>query len=149
MYKEFAFSVCDGRALKNDIHIETSSAFDIPIIRSLYESEKINKDIYILCNGFKREGYIQGIVDLIKDGFTNVIPILDNVNELQEMKKPCRVKNLKWYRIASEEENLMQSFFISRLGIRSATYHGFLKTPFVKPQCRVEITPFLYQYRNS
>ncbi|HRH34589.1 MAG TPA: arginine decarboxylase, partial [Catalimonadaceae bacterium] len=41
-------------ALKNDIHIETSSAYDIPIIMELHKRGLVNKDTYILCNGYKR-----------------------------------------------------------------------------------------------
>ena len=74
-------------ALKNDIHLETSSAFDITIIKKLYMDGMIDKSIYILCNGFKRENYIEGIVDLWKDGFVNVIPILDNIQELPLYEK--------------------------------------------------------------
>src|SRR5690606_28191715 len=50
-------------ALKNDIHIETSSTFDIPIIRKLHEQGKIKKDVFVICNGFKRERYKQNISD--------------------------------------------------------------------------------------
>lgn len=38
-------------ALKNDIHLETSSSYDIAIIKELYQREKISKDTYIICNG--------------------------------------------------------------------------------------------------
>ncbi|HMT28221.1 MAG TPA: arginine decarboxylase, partial [Bacteroidia bacterium] len=72
--KSSHFSFVLEEALKNDIHLETSSAFDIPIIRNLQENGKVTKDIYILCNGFKKSAYTQNIVDLLEDGFTNVIP---------------------------------------------------------------------------
>ncbi len=39
-------------ALKNDIHIETSSAFDIDIVENLKENGKINDNTYVICNGF-------------------------------------------------------------------------------------------------
>jgi arginine decarboxylase len=51
--KSSHYSFVTEEALKNDIHLETSSAYDIPIIRSLFERGKINKDTYIICNGFK------------------------------------------------------------------------------------------------
>ena len=53
-------------ALKNDIHIETSSAFDIDIIESLERDGKIDKETYIICNGFKREQYITNIAQVNK-----------------------------------------------------------------------------------
>src|SRR3954462_14150906 len=59
--KSSHFSFVMEEALKNDIHIETSSAFDIPIIRSLYETGKIDKTRYIICNGYKRPAYTQYI----------------------------------------------------------------------------------------
>jgi len=68
--------------LKHDVHLETSSAFDIPLILSLYKEKKIDKDVYIICNGYKRPQYIQYISELINNGFVNVVPILDNMNEL-------------------------------------------------------------------
>ena len=49
--KSSHFSFIMEEALKNeDVHIETSSAFDIPIVRSLHEKGKISKDTHILCN---------------------------------------------------------------------------------------------------
>ena len=65
-------------ALKNDINLETSSAYDIHIIRALYEAGLMNKDIYIICNGFKRPQYVENIADLINDGFINTIPVAKN-----------------------------------------------------------------------
>ena len=45
--------------MKNDIHLETSSAYDIHIINALYDSGIIDKDRYIICNGFKRPQYVE------------------------------------------------------------------------------------------
>ena len=69
-------------ALKNDIHMETSSAFDINIINNLISEGLINKESHILCNGFKRDAYIDGIADLINRGYHNCIPIIDNYEEI-------------------------------------------------------------------
>jgi arginine decarboxylase len=65
-------------ALTNDIHIETSSAFDIDIVKNLKKEGKITNNTYVLCNGFKREQYINNIADLINEGHMNCIPIIDN-----------------------------------------------------------------------
>ena len=80
--KSSHFSFVMEEVLKNGAHIETSSAFDINIIETLYEQELVNKETFILCNGFKRPMYVENIQNLIKRGFTNVIPILDNIFEL-------------------------------------------------------------------
>jgi arginine decarboxylase len=117
--KSSHFSFVLHEALKNDIHLETSSAYDIPIIRSLLNDKKIDKSIYIICNGFKRPQYIDGIAGLINDGFENVIPILDNKNELANYEKKIkgRKKVKVGIRIAAEEEPNFE-FYTSRLGIR-------------------------------
>ncbi len=115
--KSSYFSFVIEEALKNDINIETSSAFDIPIIDRLYESGKINTDTYIVCNGFKKPLYMQYICELINSGFHNTIPVLDNKNELEYYEKNIKVKSKIGIRIAAEEEPSFQ-FYTSRLGFR-------------------------------
>ena len=90
--KSSHFSFVLEEALKNeDVHVETSSAFDIPIVRSLYEKGKVTKDTYILCNGFKLPLYTKYISELLNDGFQNCVPILDEMGEFEEYEK--NVKN--------------------------------------------------------
>ena len=103
-------------ALKNDIHIETSSAFDIDIIKSLKKNGKLNDNAYVLCNGFKRDKYIENIVSLIDGGHKNCIPIIDNFEELNLLLDETRSKFKVGIRIASEEEPKFE-FYTSRLGI--------------------------------
>lgn len=103
-------------ALKNDIHIETSSAFDINIVEKLYEEGKISKQTYIICNGFKREAYIDNIARIINNGFENVIPIIDNISELDQLEEKVHKTVSVGIRIASEEEPKFE-FYTSRLGI--------------------------------
>ena len=62
----FAFVL--EEALKNDIHIETSSAFDINLIEELYSQGLVNKDKWIICNGFKKKSYVDNVAGLINDG---------------------------------------------------------------------------------
>ncbi|MFC2102097.1 arginine decarboxylase [Bacteroidota bacterium] len=114
--KSSHFSFVMEEALKNDIHIETSSAFDIQIIEDLHERGLLDSDRYIVCNGFKREGYIENIANLIKNGFANTVPILDNLEEIDAYESiPGKMK--LGIRIASEEEPKFD-FYTSRLGIR-------------------------------
>ncbi len=103
-------------ALKNDIHIETSSAYDIHIIDQLYKEKKITKSTYIICNGFKRDAYIENIARLINTGFKNTIPIIDNYKELDRLEDLIDVPFEVGIRIASEEEPKFE-FYTSRLGI--------------------------------
>ena len=81
--KSSHFSFVLEEAMKNDIHLETSSAYDIHIINALYDGGIIDKDRYIICNGFKRPQYVENIAQLVNDGFSNTIPVLDNKEELE------------------------------------------------------------------
>jgi arginine decarboxylase len=69
-------------ALTNNINIETSSAFDIDIVKALKKEGKITNKTYVLSNGFKREQYITNIADLINGGHKNAIPIIDTMKKL-------------------------------------------------------------------
>ena len=105
-----------NEALKNDIHIETSSAFDINIVEELKKEGSIKDDTYVLCNGFKRSQYIQNIARLINQGHKNCIPIIDNYEELSLLEESIDDTFQVGIRIASEEEPKFE-FYTSRLGI--------------------------------
>ena len=115
--KSSHYSFILHEALKNDIHIETSSAYDIPIVEKLIAEGRLAKDSYILCNGFKRGKYIDYIARLINTGHPNTIPIIDNEDEIdylcQAIDRPFEIG----IRIASEEEPKF-TFYTSRLGIK-------------------------------
>ncbi|MBR9861010.1 arginine decarboxylase [bacterium] len=103
-------------ALKNDVHIETSSAFDLDIILKLEKDGLIDKSKYIICNGFKTNLYVDKIIQLIEMGFDNLYVILDNTREL-DLIKDRTDKTIKiGIRIAAEEEPKFE-FYTSRLGI--------------------------------
>lgn len=103
-------------ALKNDIHIETSSAFDMHIVKSLKKAGKITDKTYVICNGFKRAEYITNIAELINTGHKNCMPIIDNYEELGLLMEATDTKFKIGIRIASEEEPKFE-FYTSRLGI--------------------------------
>ncbi|AGA78721.1 diaminopimelate decarboxylase [Echinicola vietnamensis] len=115
--KSSHFSFVLDEALKNDIHIETSSTFDIPLVRSLYEKGKITKDTHIVCNGFKRDLYKHYISELLNDGFHNCIPVLDNLTEIDYYLEHVKVPFQVGIRIAADEEPKF-GFYTSRLGVR-------------------------------
>ena len=141
--KSSHFSFVLEEALKNDIHLETSSAFDIPIIRKLEENGTITKDIQVLCNGYKKQLYTESIIEMLEDGFTNVIPILDNMNEIQSYEKLYSKQKIKiGLRIAAEEEPNFD-FYTSRLGIRMADIHDYYKNVIKKnPNIEVKMLHF-------
>ncbi len=124
--KSSHFSFILEEALKNDIHLETSSEFDTDIIRALYENKLIDKDIFIICNGFKRPKYVENIVDLVHSGFQNTIPVLDNKDELKQYEVLLKKKSKIGIRIAAEEEPQF-AFYTSRLGIRYNDIVDFYK----------------------
>lgn len=114
--KSSHFSFVLEEVLKHEAHIETSSAFDINIVNSLAGDGLIQKDLFIICNGYKKAEYLSNIGGLVKDGFENLIVVLDSSHELDDLlrlvKRPVKIG----IRIASEEEPKFE-FYTSRLGI--------------------------------
>ncbi|MDR3287328.1 MAG: arginine decarboxylase [Prevotellaceae bacterium] len=115
--KSSHFSFVLEEALKNEINIETSSAFDINIVEELYNQGLINKDIYVVCNGFKKQQYIENIANLVNTGWKNCIPVLDNMLEFDSLSEIVTSNCKLGIRIAAEEEPKFE-FYTSRLGIR-------------------------------
>ncbi len=135
--KSSHFSFVLEKVLENDVHLETSSAFDLNIIEELYQTGLINKDIYIVCNGFKRPQYIENIAGFINSGFSNTIPVLDNMFELDQLNKLTNTKYKVGIRIASEEEPKFE-FYTSRLGIRYNDIVSFYQEK-IKPNPNLEL----------
>jgi arginine decarboxylase len=116
--KSSHFSFVIEEALKHNIHLETSYAYDIEIINQLFKRKKITKDTFIVCNGFKQKNYISRIARLINTGFNNVIPVLDNKEELRSYRRSVKQTFKLGIRVAAEEEPTFP-FYTSRLGIRA------------------------------
>ncbi|TAN13008.1 MAG: arginine decarboxylase [Chitinophagaceae bacterium] len=118
--KSSHFSFILDEALKHGIHLETSYAYDIEIVKKLYQQKKITKETFIICNGFKTKAYTRAISRLVNSGFYNVIPVLDNKAEIEDYRKMIKIKDpvKLGIRIAAEEEPSFD-FYTSRLGIRS------------------------------
>jgi len=113
-------------ALQHNIHLETSSAFDIPIVRNLYNTGKIAKSTYIICNGYKLPNYQKAITELINEGF-NVMPVLDNLREIDYYSKNVTAESVNFgIRIATDEEPNF-AFYTSRLGVRYADINELYK----------------------
>lgn len=135
--KSSHFSFVLDEVLKNDVHIETSSAFDIDIVQNLYNSGKLGKGRYIICNGFKTKNYIENIGKLIDEGNLNIIPVVDNIEELELLLNSTKKDINIGIRIASEEEPKFE-FYTSRLGIRYRDVIPFYEK-MVKNNPRVKI----------
>lgn len=134
--KSSHFSFVLEQALKNDIHLETSSAYDLPIIRTLNEKGLFAKDRLIVCNGFKRPEYTRQITRLINEGFTNLVPVLDNIEELKSYKTIKNEFNVG-IRIATEETPNFD-FYTSRLGISSHKIPEFYRSK-IKPHPKASL----------
>lgn len=136
--KSSHFSFVLDEVLKNDVHIETSSAFDIDIVKNLMDCGKLKDGSYVICNGYKPKAYIQNIADLIKTKRLNVIPVVDNTTEIHDILAAAGDNQVKiGIRIASEEEPKFE-FYTSRLGIRYREIVPFYKA-FIQDNPRVEI----------
>lgn len=145
--KSSHFSFVTEEVLQNDAHLETSSAYDMPIVEELYNKGLLSKDHYIVCNGFKRPMYQEYIAKFVNDGFHNLVPILDSKKEINYYKEHFNVKKAKiGIRIASEEEPTFE-FYTSRLGIRHADVLQFYKEQ-IEPDKRFELK-MLHFFINS
>lgn len=125
--KSSHFSFVLEKVLESDAHMETSSAYDMYIMKELYEKGVLTKEHYIICNGFKRPLYTDLVSEMVNMGFENLIPILDNKEELDIYKKKIKKKTKIGIRIASEEEPTFD-FYTSRLGIRYIDIIDFYTT---------------------
>lgn len=135
--KSSHFSFVLDEVLKNEVHIETSSAFDIQIIKEQFQKKALGKDTYIICNGYKRQLYKQNICDLINDGF-NVIPVLDHLDEIDYYKKHAKAETVNMgIRISTEEEPSFL-FYSSRLGIRNSEIMNLYNEK-IKPNPRFKL----------
>ena len=131
------FSFVLDEVLRNDVHIETSSDFEIDIVRNLYNTGKLTQGKYVICNGYKPQQYIDNIAGLINEGNLNVIPVVDNTQELQDILAKTDRDIKIGIRIASEEEPKFE-FYTSRLGIRYREIVPFYKA-MLKDNPRVEV----------
>lgn len=113
--------------LKNDVHLETSSAFDIDLIWKLHAEGLVDKDKIIVNNGFKNDVYIRRICGMIQSDFNNIIPVMDNWEELDIFHDYLGDRNFSiGVRVATEEEPHFE-FYTSRLGIRKSEILDFYK----------------------
>jgi arginine decarboxylase len=125
------FSHVIEEALEHNVHLETSSSFDIDIIRILEAKGKINKKTILIQNGHKTEDYMNKIVGLMEDGFENVIPVLDSKQELDRFYAKTKGELTVGIRMAINEEP-QSAYYTSRLGIRSAEIIDYYKSKIAK-----------------
>lgn len=125
--KSSHFSFILDEVLKNDADIETSSAFDLDLLQNRHEKGVFGKEKYIICNGYKTENYAQKMGAFVKNGFENLICVLDNPEELAVVAKHAETPMKLGIRIATEEE---PGFLVytSRLGMSHKVVKEFYET---------------------
>ena len=132
------FSHVIKKALEYDVDLETSSAFDIDLIVSLYRSGDIDRSINLIHNGYKTDRYLDGIAHLHEMGFENSIPILDNTNELDQILERIKGNIKVGIRVAIEQEP-QSAYYTSRLGIRPTEVIKYYKEKIARKK-RVQVT---------
>jgi len=115
--KSSHFSFVMDEVLKNNVNLETSSSYDLDIIEHLLNEGKISPEQTIICNGFKQDRYVEKIAELIDRKAVKVIPVVDNLTELERLTLLTKSDINIGVRIASEEDPKFE-FYTSRLGVR-------------------------------
>lgn len=106
-----------NEALKHEVDLETSSAYDIDLILKLLEKGAVTKDITVVHNGYKTDEYLTKILKMHEDGFKNSIIVLDSIHEYDRLMKMNKAKKIKiGLRMAVNEEP-QSAYYTSRLGI--------------------------------
>lgn len=72
-------------AIQAGAHYETSSAFDVRIAQRLWAHGTLPSERFIFCNGSKEKAYIDAIIGLRRVGFANVVPIIDDLDEFEQL----------------------------------------------------------------
>lgn len=128
--KSSHFSFVVKEALQYNVQLETSSAYDLDIIKELYDEGVIDNDIIIVNNGHKSEQYLEKINVLYKMGFKNNIVVLDSMRELDRLLEVTEGSINVGIRMAIDEEP-QAAYYTSRLGIRPTEiirfYHEKIK----------------------
>ncbi len=125
-------------ALKHNVNLETSSAYDIDLILNLFRDKKIDKNRVIVHNGYKTDEYLAKILNLQEIGFKNNIIVLDSINELNRIEKLANGIKVKiGIRMAINEES-QSSYYTSRLGIRHTSILQFY-TDRIKDKENIEL----------
>ena len=77
-------------ALAAGANYETSATADVLIAHHLWSQGVLGDDRYMFCNGSKEDSYIDAIVALREAGYDRIVPILDDLDELEALVARCR-----------------------------------------------------------
>ena len=130
-------------ALKHNVNLETSSAFDIDLIQNLLERDEIDKSISLIHNGYKTDDYIDKIIQINRCGFNNSIIVLDNKNEYHRIiAKSGDTPLTVGIRMAVDEEP-QSNYYTSRLGLRPTEIVDFYKNT-IQPNPKIRLKMLHY-----
>jgi arginine decarboxylase len=76
-------------ALDAGVHYETSATADVVIAHQLWRQGVLTSDRYMFCNGSKDAAYIDAIICLREAGYERVVPVLDDLRELDAYLARC------------------------------------------------------------
>ena len=119
-----------SEAVKHDVHLETSSSFDIDLILKLYEQGKIDTSTVLVHNGYKTEDYIHKILKINDLGFKNSVIVLDSMRELKRFEALDRKLKIG-IRMATDLQP-KSDYYTSRLGIQPKEVLDFFKNHIAK-----------------
>jgi arginine decarboxylase len=77
-------------ALTAGANYETSATADVLIAHHLWRQGVLADDRFLFCNGSKEDSYVDAIVALREAGYERVVPILDDLDELEALIARCR-----------------------------------------------------------
>ncbi len=115
--KSSHFSFVIREVLKCGAQLETSSTYDMDLIKRSFQKGWLDRDLHIVCNGFKTDEYIQRICSMHDEGFNNIIAVMDDFNEIDRYQLTGSKPLKTGIRVAIEEEPNFE-FYTSRLGVR-------------------------------
>lgn len=72
--------------LSEGANLESTSANELWIVKKLWEKEKFNSKIRVICNGPKTEQYLDLIEELRAKGM-NIVPIIESLEEVERLAK--------------------------------------------------------------
>ena len=121
------FSHVVKAALRENVHLETSSSFDIDLILRLFAEGEITTSKIIVHNGYKTKDYLEKIIKLNQLGFKNSVMVLDSMTEIDRLEQyadQLKTKLKVGIRVAINEEP-QSAYYTSRLGIRASEVLSF------------------------
>lgn len=77
-------------ALAAGANYETSATADVLIAHHLWRQGALSDDRYLFCNGSKEDSYVDAIVALREAGYQQIVPILDDLDELDRLLERCQ-----------------------------------------------------------